>query len=934
MSDLPFALLTRFGLIICVSAETIVTLSGWGLRALKPQGQRNEQSFVCSLVNDKYGNAVEWRMKFGSEFSQNLTNSATAAQVKTAIEFFTNIGNVSVVFEKSGLAFASACDAAGVTIKLTFDTFAGPLQPIEIEMPKHSSAVSATVAKAGFAIVDEVSVSQQHSAQGPKFVVACTCAGACAGSFNLRLGRRVSRKLGVDSPVRTVDEQQPGSATTGAGSSLESVVNNLFRAVAVLSASASGSICQDSATKVTTLDLAPGIHPDFSIETYRVQGTGLTVSLSKPFLGTASVAQCAGRGVCSFASGKCDCATGFESSDLNMQPGRSGDCGSYVGAMACPTAKTGSTCSGHGTCTAAPFFKCQCQQGYFGPDCSSKSCPFGPAWFDATIASADPRPLVECSARGSCNYISGTCSCDAGFAGSACQFTACPVLDNEVCGSRGRCVTVKELAGASTRGLESTAVASRSTRLEVQSISCSLDGSAGQTEFKLAFANHSTAAIPRAASASAVEAALEALPNIADVTVRTASDRLGLAAAAPDSACSASTHFMIVTFGSSLPGNVHELAVSDPARMRAVQLRAGSASDVQQFVCVGASTATFTLAFQGEVTGTMPAGSAAAAPETLARRVQRELELLPSIGSVNVELVSGSSAQGLQPAADFCAASPGNSLLVTFISVVDNYGKLPLLVAAGVSGSPAITAGVVQTGARPSYGVEAPTAPAVWDATRIMGCICDTYTIGNGTQVGDFDELRHSGPACQLNRCPYGIHPKDTYMPGIGNAKALQNEKQGFFCLGQPASSFLVSFRGSRSAAAVSGSATAADLAAAFESLPTIGRVTVTCTAATICTPAGTTCSIEFLTELGDVPSASTIPVNPSAGGLPADTYFWEEQKGTGRPQQCSGRGECKVDQQIGMCKCESDNVTSGGPGKLGARGDCGYQRKHRRARS
>jgi len=831
-----------------------------------------------------------------------------------------------------GVSVLTACSTSGTLVKLVFDTYAGPLQAIQVELPKHSVLSSATIDSLGVAVAHDVSTEQNYAAIGPQISLSCTCAGACDGSFNLKLGRRLSQKFSHSSPIRIADEVVSGFSAVGPGSSLEANLNKIFQAVVVQSVSSVGSLCADSSTKTITVSLAAGVNPDFLISTYRVQGLHMSISVQKVFLGHARVGSCSDRGTCDGLTGKCGCGIGFQSSNLAMKPGASGDCGYYAGAAACPSSTDGTTCSGQGTCSGAPLFTCQCQSGYTGPACSQRLCPKGIAWFDQAIGTADQRHLVECSGRGSCSRLTGLCACDNGFEGSACAFTSCPIFEDQVCGGRGRCASVRQFAAAASVNQESVPVVSRSTAYEVQSVACSLDGTLGQNTFNLAWGNLSTADILHSATASGVEAALEALSSVDDVTVRTTSDRLGTTLAVPDTACSASENYMIITFSGSLAGNVPELSVSDAIRMRSMQLRTGTASEVQQIVCVGSTAASFTLTVGNEVTGVIPSSGAAAGGETVSRRVQRELEALASVGTVEVELLSGNLASGLEPAADFCASSPGNTLLVTFVSSV-NYGKQPQVAAAAVAGAPVLTVSTLQTGAQPTYGVESPLSPGVWDANKIQGCICDTYSMGNGSRSHGYDSMRFSGPACQLSRCPFGVHPKYPYIPGIGNAAVLQTEKQGFFCEGQLTSSFFFVFRGARSEVSIPGSSTATQLKAALEGMSTIGQVDVTCAGSTMCTPSGTTCSIAFLTELGDVPSLRVMPDAPSASSLPADTYFWEELKGTGEPQECAGRGRCKADHEVGMCSCEPENVSSGGPGKIGARGDCGYQRRHRRPR-
>ena len=38
----------------------------------------------------------------------------------------------------------------------------------------------------------------------------------------------------------------------------------------------------------------------------------------------------------------------------------------------------------HGTCDK--FFRCTCQEGFQGSDCSERTCPFGNAWSDMAYA--------------------------------------------------------------------------------------------------------------------------------------------------------------------------------------------------------------------------------------------------------------------------------------------------------------------------------------------------------------------------------------------------------------------------------------------------------------------------------------------------------------------------------------------------------------------
>jgi hypothetical protein len=55
-------------------------------------------------------------------------------------------------------------------------------------------------------------------------------------------------------------------------------------------------------------------------------------------------------------------------------------------------------CSGHGSCSGAPNYRCVCENGFSGYDCSKPICPTGRAWFEEAkennVAHLSP---VECS---------------------------------------------------------------------------------------------------------------------------------------------------------------------------------------------------------------------------------------------------------------------------------------------------------------------------------------------------------------------------------------------------------------------------------------------------------------------------------------------------------------------------------------------------------
>ena len=52
--------------------------------------------------------------------------------------------------------------------------------------------------------------------------------------------------------------------------------------------------------------------------------------------GNKEDAVCNGRGICDYATGLCNCYTGFSSSDGRGSSGYLGDCGYYTSVSACP----------------------------------------------------------------------------------------------------------------------------------------------------------------------------------------------------------------------------------------------------------------------------------------------------------------------------------------------------------------------------------------------------------------------------------------------------------------------------------------------------------------------------------------------------------------------------------------------------------------------
>ena len=74
-------------------------------------------------------------------------------------------------------------------------------------------------------------------------------------------------------------------------------------------------------------------------------------------------------------------------------------------------------CSGNGDCDK--FNRCVCREGFEGPDCSLRSCPWGSAWSDHANGIDQAHSSALCSNRGLCDHNRGKCVCYPGFTGKS-----------------------------------------------------------------------------------------------------------------------------------------------------------------------------------------------------------------------------------------------------------------------------------------------------------------------------------------------------------------------------------------------------------------------------------------------------------------------------------------------------------------------------------
>lgn len=105
-------------------------------------------------------------------------------------------------------------------------------------------------------------------------------------------------------------------------------------------------------------------------------------------------------------------------------------------------------CNQRGICLE--YGKCQCHNGFSGPSCASADCPTGRAWADVASGTDVAHAPVPCSNRGTCDSTTGTCTCDTGFTGQACERMSCS------CNGHGECLSMRHYARTKDPGLGSS----------------------------------------------------------------------------------------------------------------------------------------------------------------------------------------------------------------------------------------------------------------------------------------------------------------------------------------------------------------------------------------------------------------------------------------------------------------------------------------------
>ena len=228
-----------------------------------------------------------------------------------------------------------------------------------------------------------------------------------------------------------------------------------------------GTACQTSPLNVVSVEFTQNfgnIPPLVPVTDELSDGATVTVSAD----GTTSIADsdgvsytsqlctkegdlCSNRGLCSASDGVCECfesnSDTYESSNGYGEAGTRGDCGYATTVTA--TCPGDIACSGHGVCDDgdSATFSCECWEGYFGGDCSMRSCGYGLSWFQYPSGDdVSHDELAECSNAGTCDRSTGLCTCSDWSTGGACEYMVCGGGAADPCSGHGRCLSMANLA--------------------------------------------------------------------------------------------------------------------------------------------------------------------------------------------------------------------------------------------------------------------------------------------------------------------------------------------------------------------------------------------------------------------------------------------------------------------------------------------------------
>jgi len=406
-------------------------------------GQRNEKVHI-----ECQGASGSFSVTFRGHSTRPVPVDAPPGHLEKYLEDLPSIGDVEITTANFS---DSVCGRdTPVVTDVEFLTDFGDLPALRV-LPSDDFAVG------GYALA---LTRQFLYCDGPCDVINCT------GGLYFEYDGEYTEKIAFNASANDVEKALAALSTLGGAASDFGPLN--------VSVSGSARLCgaQQNNLTISTRAAFGNVYELKIVNSLRRSDTGelLNVTLRSE-KGTKENDYCSDRGWCDFATGTCMCrqlATSpyyyeYASSDGYDNPGTRGDCGHAARkARSCPRAfnnvrETFMECGGRGSCDNATFV-CDCEEGFYGGDCSLRRCPRSKPWFfEATGPNEAHVVDVECAGMGYCDRGSGSCVCRDGFGGSACQRLDCP-RDKELraCSGKGRCLPMFRMADFSPAGPETT----------------------------------------------------------------------------------------------------------------------------------------------------------------------------------------------------------------------------------------------------------------------------------------------------------------------------------------------------------------------------------------------------------------------------------------------------------------------------------------------
>eukprot|EP01029_Cantina_marsupialis_P031675 TRINITY_DN919_c0_g1_i1.p1 TRINITY_DN919_c0_g1~~TRINITY_DN919_c0_g1_i1.p1 ORF type:complete len:794 (+),score=144.49 TRINITY_DN919_c0_g1_i1:715-3096(+) len=263
--------------------------------------------------------------------------------------------------------------------------------------------------------------------------------------------------------------------------------------------------------------------------------------------------------------------------------------------------------------------------------------------------------------------------------------------------------------------------------------------------------------------------------------------------------------------------------------------------------------------------------------------VQSKLEDVSTIGQVTVEFLNSATVA--------CSGS-GSEIAITF-EYKRGDQEMMWSDVTSLTGTAVITE--LQSG-NVAFEYVASNGASYWDAEVIQGCDCDDGYTG-------FD--------CSIMSCPFGADPTQS---GLNEIQKITCDAIGGF--------FRLSYKG-QATGDIAFDAGATDIETALEGLSNIDNVSVAISGGgdDVCGAASIETFVEFLTEAGDLPLLKVHQPSIVTGGT---ISISDSTDGTKVLQECSNQGVCST--STGRCTCFTGFSGSDGAGEPGIRDDCGYQ--------